>query len=345
MTDKPNNRRQFLQSSLAAGAALTVAAGAPGADDASSKGLPTRPLGKTGEHVSIICLGGWHIGAVKDESEAIKIMHAALDEGLTFFDNAWDYHDGGSEEIMGKALSMDGKRQKCLLMTKNCGRDAKTVKQHLEDSLRRLRTDHIDLVQFHEINYDNDPDWILERGGLAEMLKAQKAGKVRFIGFTGHKDPRIHLEMLRRYNKWDSVQMPINVCDYFYRSFQLQVVPEANKRGVAVLGMKSLGGGSGHQGRFVASGVCTAAEARRYAMSQDIASLVCGIDSMEVLKQDISIARGFKRLSEDELKELRDKVKAVAGDGRHERFKSTQLFDGPYHRQQHGLTEKEVEGT
>ncbi|HEY7329394.1 MAG TPA: aldo/keto reductase [Gemmataceae bacterium] len=344
MTYTPNNRREFLQASLAAGAALTVA-GAGNADDASSKGLPTRPLGKTGERVSIICLGGWHIGSVKDESEAIKIMHTALDEGLTFFDNAWDYHDGGSEEIMGKALSMDGKRKQCFLMTKNCGRDAKTIKQHLDDSLRRLQTDHIDLVQFHEINYDNDPDWILDRGGLAEMLKAQKAGKVRYLGFTGHKDPRIHLEMLTRYNKWDTVQMPINICDYFYRSFQRLVVPEANKRGVAAIGMKSLGGGNDHKGRFIAAGVCTAAEARRYALNQDIASLVCGIDSMEVLKQDIGIARDFKRLSEEELNQLRNKVKAVAGDGRHERFKSTQLFDGPYHRQQHGLTQKEVEGT
>jgi predicted aldo/keto reductase-like oxidoreductase len=345
MSDAPNNRREFLQTSLAAGAALSLAAGAEVADNASSKGLPTRPLGKTGEKVSIICLGGWHIGAVKDENEAIKIMHTALDEGLTFFDNAWDYHDGGSEEIMGKALSMDGKRKQCFLMTKNCGRDAKTVKQHIDDSLRRLRTDHIDLMQFHEINYDNDPDWIVERGGLAEMLKAKTAGKVRYLGFTGHKDPRIHLEMLHRYNKWDTVQMPINICDYFYRSFQKMVVPEANKRGVAPIGMKSLGGGSDHKGRLVAAQVCTAAEARRYALSQDISSLVCGIDSMEVLKQDINIARNFKRMTEDELRRLRDKVKAVAGDGRHERFKSTQLFDGIYHRQQHGLTQQEVEGT
>jgi predicted aldo/keto reductase-like oxidoreductase len=343
MSDAPNNRREFLQTSLAAGAALSLAAAAPAADDAGSKGLPTRPLGKTGEKVSILCLGGWHIGAVKDQNEAIKIMHTALDEGLTFFDNAWDYHDGGSEEIMGKGLSMDGKRKQCFLMTKNCGRDAKEVKQHLEDSLRRLRTDHLDLVQFHEINYDNDPDWIIERGGLAEMLKAQKAGKVRFIGFTGHKDPRIHLAMLKRH-QWDTVQMPINVCDYFYRSFQRQVVPEANKRGVGVIGMKSLGGGGDHKGRLVAAHVCTAVEARRYALSQPIASLVCGIDSMEVLQQDLGVARHFKPYNEEELTELRQKVKAVAGDGRHERFKSTQLFDGPYHRKQHGLTQEEVEG-
>jgi len=343
MSNVPNNRREFLQTSLAAGAALSLVAGSEAADEASTKGLPTRPLGKTGERVSIICLGGWHIGSVKDEKEAIKIMHTALDEGLTFFDNAWDYHDGGSEEIMGKALSMDGKRKQCFLMTKNCGRDAKTVKQHIDDSLRRLRTDHIDLMQFHEINYDNDPDWIVERGGLDEMLKAQKAGKVRYVGFTGHKDPRIHLAMLKRH-KWDTVQMPMNVCDFYYRSFQRQVVPEANKLGVGVIGMKSLGGGDSHKGRFVVANVCTAAEARRYALSQHIASLVCGIDSMDVLKQDLGIARNFKPLSEEELNTIREKVKVVAGDGRHERFKSTQLFDGPYHRIQHGLTEKEVKG-
>jgi predicted aldo/keto reductase-like oxidoreductase len=342
MSDTPNNRREFLQASLAAGAALSLAAGAD-ADDAAAKGLPTRPLGKTGERVSIICLGGWHIRAVKEDKEAIKIMHTALDEGLTFFDNAWDYHEGASEEIMGKALSVEGKRKKCFLMTKNCGRDAKEIKQHLDDSLRRLRTDCIDLVQFHEINYDNDPEWIIERGGLEVMLKAQKAGKVRFLGFTGHKDPHIHLDMLKRH-KWDTVQMPINVCDYFYRSFQKLVVPEANKLGVGVIGMKSLGGGNEHKGRFVAAHVCTAAEARRYALAQDISSLVCGIDSMEVLQQDLAIARNFKPLTEEELKTLRDKVRAVAGDGRHERFKSTQLFDGPYHRKQHGMTQAEVEG-
>src|SRR5204863_9362885 len=196
---------------------LGLAAGSEGADD-SAQGLPTRPLGKTGERVSMLCLGGWHIGSVKDEKEAIRIMHAALDNGLTFFDNAWDYHDGGSEEIMGKALAMDGKRKKCFLMTKNCARDAKGTRQHLEDSLRRLKTDVLDLWQFHEINYDNDPDWVVEKGALAEALKAQKEGKVRFLGYTGHKSPHIHLKMIARH-AWDTVQMPINVCDWFYRSF------------------------------------------------------------------------------------------------------------------------------
>src|SRR5262245_54897699 len=228
-----DTRRTFLQSSLAAGAAIGLAAGA---DDAGKKGLATRPLGKTGERVSLLCLGGWHIGSVKDEKEAIKIMHAAIDGGMTFFDNAWDYHDGGSEEVMGKALSEGGYRKKCFLMTKNCGRDAKTAKQHIDDSLRRLKTDVIDLMQFHEINYDDDPDWIVEKGALCAVRDAKKAGKVRYVGYTGHKDPRIHLKMLK-VHKWATVQMPINVCDWHYRSFAKEVVPEANKLGVGVIGM------------------------------------------------------------------------------------------------------------
>src|SRR6266581_6727378 len=172
MTNQENSRREFLQTTLAGAAALGLTSSSLRADDA--KGLSTRPLGKTGERVSMLCLGGWHIGAVKNEKEAIQIMHAAIDEGLTFFDNAWDYHDGGSETIMGKALAINGKRAKVFLMTKNCARDTKGTRQHLEDSLRRLQTDHLDLWQFHEMNYDNDPDWIVERGALAEGLKAQK---------------------------------------------------------------------------------------------------------------------------------------------------------------------------
>jgi predicted aldo/keto reductase-like oxidoreductase len=343
MNEPTNSRRQFLQSSLAAGAALGVAAAAGATDDLASKGLATRPLGKTGEKVSMLCLGGWHIGSVKDHQEAIRIMHAAIDEGLTFFDNAWDYHDGGSEEIMGKALSLDGKRKKVFLMTKNCARDAKGTRQHLEDSLRRLRTDHLDLWQFHEINYDNDPDWIVEQGALAEALKAQKEGKVRYLGFTGHKSPHIHLKMLPKH-KWDTVQMPINVCDYFYRSFARQVLPEAVKLGIAPLGMKSLGGGADHKGRLVAEKVCTVEEALRYALSQPLASLVVGIDSMEVLKQDLAIARAYRPMDAEERSRLLAKVRNVAGDGRHERFKSTQFFDGPYHQKQHHLTRQDVEG-
>jgi predicted aldo/keto reductase-like oxidoreductase len=339
MSSPESNRRDFLASSVAAGAALGLGSAADAADGGA--GVPGRPLGQTGERVSIIALGGWHIGSVKDQAEAVRIMHAALDEGLTFFDNAWDYHDGGAEEIMGKALAVEGKRKQCFLMTKNCGRDAKTARQHIEDSLRRLRTDHLDLMQFHEINYDNDPDWVVETGALAEGLKAQKEGKVRFLGFTGHKHPAIHLKMLAKHT-WDTVQMPINVLDYHYRSFVHEVVPEANRRGIACIGMKSLGGGANHKCRFVSENVCTVEEALTYALSQDIASLVVGIDSMDVLKQDLAIARNLKSLQGEELARLLAKVKDVAGDGRHERFKSTQFFDGPYHQKQHGLTPADV---
>lgn len=332
-------RREFLQSAGAATAAMTLG-GAASAQQPAGAGLPQRPLGKTNLNVSIICLGGWHIGDVKDQAEAIKIQHAAIDEGINFFDNCWDYHDGGSEEIMGKALAADGGkwRKRVVLMTKVCARDAKNVRSQIEDSLRRLKTDVIDLMQMHEVNWDNDPEWVVEQGGLAELLKCQKEGKVRFVGFTGHKSPHIHLKMLP-VHKWDTVQMPINVCDHFYRSFAQQVIPEAVKIGAGVIGMKSLGGGAKGNGggKIPGAKIATAEECIRFSLSQSIASLVCGIDSMDVLKQDIAIARNFKKLEGAELEALYAKVKPQAGDGRHERFKSTIDFDGPYHRKQHGF--------
>lgn len=303
--------------------------------------LPTRVLGRTGVHVPIICLGGWHIGqpAIGD-AEAERIMHAAIDNGVTFFDNAWDYHEGRSEEIMGKALATGGRRQKVFLMTKNCGRDAEHSKQHLEDSLRRLQTDVIDLWQFHEINYDNDPDWIVERGALAAALEAQKAGKVRFIGFTGHKAPHIFLKMLGVYDQWDTCQLPVNVCDYFYRSSIHEVLPVLKARNVGAIGMKSMGGGNMEiGGRIVSGGVATAEECVRYALSQDIATLVVGIDSMKVLMQDVALARDFKPMERAETDALLARVQPFAGDGRFEWSKSTQNFDGPYHRRQHGFAE------
>jgi aryl-alcohol dehydrogenase-like predicted oxidoreductase len=347
MQPQENTRREFLETAVAGSAALGLAGMAMAQqegnqDNGNRQGLPTRPLGRTGVNVSILCLGGWHIGSVQNQNEAIRIMHTAIDEGLTFFDNAWDYHDGGSEEIMGRALAQGNRRDRVFLMTKCCARDARTTRQHLEDSLRRLRTDHLDLWQFHEINYDNDPDWIVERGALREALRAVQEGKVRFLGFTGHKDPRIHLEMLRRH-EWHTVQMPVNVCDIHYRSFIRQVIPEANRRNIAVIGMKSLGGGSNGRGRFPTQNVCTADEARNFALSQRIASLVVGIDSMDVLRQDLAMARRFPALDQEALEQLARRVQPVAGDGRHERFKSTQLYDGPYHRQQHSLTEQDIQ--
>jgi predicted aldo/keto reductase-like oxidoreductase len=331
-------RREFLQAGLAGTAAIALTSDAVGETPAST-GLPMRPLGSTGQKVSIICLGGWHIRAVKEDAEAIKIMHTAIDEGMNFFDNCWDYHDGGSEEIMGKALAADsGKwRKKIFLMTKVCSREAKEVRKQIEDSLKRLQTDVIDLMQMHEINWDNDPEWVVEKGGLAELLKMQKEGKVRYVGFTGHKSPLIHAKMMP-VHKWDTVQMPVNVCDHFYRSFVATICPLAEKQGTGVIGMKSLGGGTKEAGgKVVTAKVCTAEEAIRFALSQPVASVVTGIDSMEVLKQNIKVAREFKPYAGDELEKLLAKVKPHAGDGRHERFKSTIDFDGPYHRKQHGF--------
>lgn len=337
MSASDNNRREFLQGAIAGGAAVALGSVSQAGDTTgTAQGLPQRQLGKTKANVSILCLGGWHIGAVKDQREAIRIQHAAIDEGINFFDNAWDYHDGGSETIMGRALATDGKRKRVFLMTKNCARDAKGTRQHLEDSLRRLQTDVIDLWQFHEINYDNDPDWIVERGALNEALKAQKEGKIRFIGFTGHKSPAIHKMMLPRH-AWDTVQCPVNVCDMHFRSFIRDVLPEAHRREIAVIGMKSLGGGADHQGRFPTEKVCTPEEAITFSLSQRISSLCVGIDSMEVLKQDLAIARKFPALNQEQLAQLVERVKPVAGDGRHERFKSTQVFDGPVHQIQHGF--------
>lgn len=293
-----------------------------------------RVLGRTGVKVTALCLGGWHIGAVKDDNEAVRIMHAAIDGGMTFFDNAWDYHDGHSEEVMGKALSMDGKRKQVFLMTKNCERDYAGSMRNLEDSLRRMKTDHLDLWQFHECNYDNDPDWVFEKGGLKAALEAKKAGKVRFIGFTGHKDPRIHLKMLAKPHDWDTAQMPINVLDAHFRSFQSEVVPKCLEKHVGVIGMKGLAGGH-PEGRLISHLKLKAEDCYRYCMSLPISTQVVGINTMEQLKADLHLLNNFKPMSPAQMSEFRAKVQAEAGDGRHELFKSTQVFDGVHHRKQH----------
>lgn len=332
------SRRTFLKKATGAASAMMLGSELLASTSAwEETGLPTRPLGNTGERVSIICLGGWHIGAVADKQEAIRIMHTAIGEGLTFFDNAWDYHDGGSEEIMGDALQ-GGKRKEVFLMTKNCDRDYAGSLARLEDSLRRLKTDYIDLWQFHEMVYDNDPDWVFDKGGLKAAMEAQRAGKVRYIGFTGHKDPRIHLKMLDKPYSWATAQMPINIMDAYYRSFQKEVVPVCLQKGVGVIGMKSLGGGGGPMSGIIPNGTGIPAEdCIRYALSQPVASLVCGIRTMEELQQDIRIARDFSPMTEAQQAELLGKIKDVAGDGRFELFKSTKNFDGTYHRKQHGF--------
>ena len=331
MDTHQTTRREFL-STVAAGVAATALADDAVASQspATETGLPTRVLGRTGQRVSILCLGGWHIGSI-DQAEAIRMMHAAIDEGLTFFDNCWDYHDGGAEEVMGRALS--GRRSRAFVMTKNCERDYAGSMKCLDDSLRRLGTDYLDLWQFHEIIYDNDPDWVFEKGGMKAALEARKAGKVRYIGFTGHKDPRIHLAMLDKPFDWDACQMPINVLDAHYRSFQKQVVPVCQSRKVGVIGMKGFGGGPGLLSRAGLS----AEESYRYALSQPVASLVVGLTSMAQLREAVALARGFTPMSAADQAALQARVKDVATDGRFELFKSSQMFDGPVHRRQHGF--------
>ncbi|MDE0167079.1 MAG: aldo/keto reductase [Bryobacterales bacterium] len=331
------SRRDFFRGLF--GTAVTAAmAQSVLAQRSSGDGIPTARLGRTNEQVSIICLGGWHIGAVEDKKEAHRIMHRAIDEGVNFFDNAWDYHDGGSEEVMGDALASGGRRKKVFVMTKNCERDYEGSKRNLEDSLRRLRTDYIDLWQFHEINYDNDPDWVFDKGGLEAALEAKKEGKVRYVGFTGHKDPRIHLKMLAQPYDWDTSQMPINIMDAHFRSFQKDVVPVCLNKNVGVIGMKSLGGSpTSPQGRIPSQTKISAEQCIRYALSLPIASLCVGIRSMKDLEQDVGIARGFQALSDSDKEQLIQMAAGEGGDGRHEMFKSTNHFDGPHHRLQHGF--------
>jgi uncharacterized protein len=330
------SRRDFLQSG-AVGVAVAGLAETAWADDKNnSAGVPLRPFGRTGELVSIIALGGHASTNPKklDAKQSLKLIQRAVDEGITFLDNAWDYHDGLAEERMGKALAEGRRRDKTFLMTKVCGRTAKEAQSNLEDSLRRLQTDRIDLWQFHEIVYDNDPDWIFaDDGAIHTGLKAVKEGKVRFLGFTGHKDPSIHLQMLAKPYDWSAVQMPLNVMDAHYRSFQKQVLPMLNERGIASLGMKSLGG----NGSIVTKAGVPVEDAIRYVLSLPITTLVSGIDSEAVLDQNLGIVRRFTPLSAAEREAIEQRTQKLAGDGRYELFKSSKAFDGPVHRKQHGF--------
>lgn len=305
-------------------------------------GIPLRPLGRTGIEVSALGLGGHHLGAAKSEQEAIQIVQEALDGGVTFFDNCWEYHLGASEMILGKALK--GKRDRAVLMTKVCthGRDRDLGLQMLEQSLRRLQTDHLDVWQIHGVTFYNDPDLFIRPNGAAEALaQAKKQGKVRFVGFTGHKDPRIHLKMLATGFPFDTVQMPLSAFDASFRSFEQQVLPELQRRGIAALGMKSMGG----RGEPVTKGAVTAEEALRYAMSLPVATTIAGCDKLEVLRQNLRTAQNFQPMSPAEMQNLRDRCKQDAGDGRYELYKVSIKYDNPQARLSHGfpLDEKSIE--
>jgi aryl-alcohol dehydrogenase-like predicted oxidoreductase len=286
-----------------------------------------RTLGRTGERVSAIGLGGWHLGfASIDERLSIRIIREAIDRGVTFLDNSWDYNDGASEVRMGKALR-DGYRSRAFLMTKIDGRSKAEATRQLEESLRRLATDCIDLVQHHEVIRYEDPHRIFdEEGAHAALVEARRAGKVRYIGFTGHKDPRIHLhtlEVAREHGfTFDTVQMPLNVMDAHYRSFELLVLPELVKQNIGVLGMKSLA-----NGLILRSGAVTAPECLRYALSLPTSVVITGIESLERLEQALEVARTFQPLSEAERRTLLAKTAKTASRGEFELFKTTSIFD------------------
>ena len=286
--------------------------------------LPTRELGRTGVRVSILGLGGYHLGLASSEKEAIRIVRTALDHGMNFLDNCWDYNDGKSEERMGKALR-DGYRDKAFLMTKLDGRTAQSAREQLEQSLHRLQTDTIDLVQIHEVIRDDDPERCFAKGGCIEALvEARKAGKLRFIGFTGHKDPRIHRKMIETGFAFDTVQMPLNVLDAHYRSFEKEVLPLALQRGIAVLGMKSMGAGL-----ILESGAASAVECLRYAMSiPGVSVTITGCDSMGVLEQALWLGTTFKPMPDEERAKLLARTASQAKDGKWEPFKTTGAFDG-----------------
>src|SRR3984885_6433198 len=331
------NRRSFIKGAAVLGTIPLIRGGSMAQSEQEQSQVPSgtvpkKPLGRTGVQVSAMGVGGYHLGSGKTDQVANEIVAKALDHGVDFFDNAWEYHDGLSEERLGKALK--GKRDRAFVMTKVCthGRDSKVAMRMLEESLRRLQTDHLDLWQIHEVVYDNDPDLIFAPNGAAEALaEAKKQGKVRFIGFTGHKDPEIHLKMLSHDFPFDTVQMPLNCCDATFRSFENQVLPEATKRGIAALGMKSLGG----SGELVRHGVVTAEQGLRYAMSLPVATTISGIDSMEVLDQNLKVAVNFEALDAAAMKSLREQCRFLASDGRLELFKMTTKYDGKVGREQH----------
>ena len=290
--------------------------------------MPYRVLGSTGEKVSAIGVGGWHLGLKHvDEALSIRIVRSAIDRGINFMDNCWDYNEGASEIRMGKALA-DGYRQKAFLMTKIDGRSKKEAARQLDESLKRMQTDCIDLVQHHEILRFEDPHRIFDEDGAnAALVEAREAGKLRYIGFTGHKDPLIHLHMLEVAREqgfhFDAAQMPLNVMDAHYRSFAHLVVPELVKEKIGVLGMKSMANGI-----ILKSGTVSAVECLRYALNLPTSVVITGIDSMRILDQACEVAGAFQPLSEEELNGILGKTAKAASRGEFELFKTSSIFDG-----------------
>ena len=309
------NRREFIKLSAASAAAISLA-GIP-LRASSRNDMPYRTLGKTGLEVSLLTIGGWSIGVDElTDAESIKLMRTAVDEGINFFDNAWEYHDGGSEVRMGKALQ-DGYREKVILMTKHHGRKPEYARKHLEDSLRRMKTDYIDVWQFHEIDEQWEVDTIYSSGVLDFALKAKEEGKIRHIGFTGHFRPSLHLEMIYKGFDWETVQFPVNVLDQHYLSFSKNVLPVAVEKNIGVIAMKTLGGGT-----FIKNKVLSPEEALRFAMTLPVSTVCSGMDSMKVLKENIKTAKNFKPMEEDDITKLLERTIPLALNGKYEEYKT-----------------------
>lgn len=336
------SRRGFLKGAALAGISAAIATdkipgavAAAGTKDEPALGnfqAPRRSLGKTGLECSILGVGGFHLATVADQTEINNMVAKAIDHGINVFDNAWEYLNGLSEERMGTALR--SKRDKVILVSSVCthGRNREVAMRMLEQSLVRLQTDHLDVWQIHEVIYHNDPEMIYAPDGVLEALtRAKQQGKARFVGFDGHKHPAIHLEMLSRGYAFDTVEMPLNPLDPNFRSFEHSVLPVAKERGLGILGIKSMGG----SGELISKGAFTPYHALAYAMSLPVSTTINGMDSMEVLDQNLAILRDFKPLSPDTMKMLRDHGKQF-DDGRYELYKSTTKYDRDLGRSQHG---------
>ena len=341
-------RRNFISTAGMFGPAVAFAAHARADAEGEQTGrgpgeMLQRPLGRTGLHISALGVGGHHLGDLPTMDDAIQLVHEAMDAGITFFENCWEYYNGKTETWLGQALK--GRRDKVFLMTKVCthGRSGALAMQMLEESLRRLQTDHLDLWQIHGIVYDNDPELAYAKGGVLEAFDAAKQqGKVRFVGFTGHKDPSFHLKMLELGYPFDTVQMPLNPFDAAFHSFERQVLPEVNRRGMGALGMKSMGGTAW----AIQHGVVRAEELLRYAMSLPVSTTISGMDSIDVLRQNVRVARSFTPMTDDEMNALRARCAPTAADGRYEPYKVSLRYDNPVTRLPHGFpidsTQREV---
>ena len=334
-SDASLTRRKFVKlaaaTSIAVGAGSSLESLAWAAEESGM--MPYRPLGRTGEKVSAIGLGGYHIGKQADEQESIRLIRSAIEGGITFMDNCWDYNGGASEIRMGKALR-DGYRDKVFLMTKVDGRTKESATPQIDESLQRLQTDRLDLIQFHEIIRMEDPDRIFAEGGAMEAIQAAKqAGKIRYIGFTGHKDPLVHLRMLEiaanHKFHFDAVQMPLNVMDAHFRSFEHQVLPLLLKDEIGVLGMKAFG-----DPFILHSNTVTPVECLHYAMNLPTSTVITGIDTMEILEQALEAARRFTPLTKETVAGLLARTADAAATGKYELFKTSNRYDGTAHNPQ-----------